>query len=287
MLNLGLVGAFASMMFMSLDVAIAKHLTNRLGKFRYSVGILGIGIIPMLIYALVVGIHAYSMEIVLLSLLAGAFLGTGYALYYKSLETEQVTEVSSIGEIQPALLLLFGVFILQERINVVEIAGIFAIFIGSFLILRTRGLEINRMMIPVIAANILWVVYWILMDYAITLYGGYSFPLLIARSLGFVLMLAYVLATGSIEGSNTHNLSRGKNIVIMMLITSGMLDSLMNISFGFVVGVGLVAMGSAILATSPMVIALFGKLFYKDRIRRLQKIGLVLAVAGAVAISIG
>ncbi|MCL4365066.1 DMT family transporter, partial [Candidatus Marsarchaeota archaeon] len=169
MLNLGLIAAFASMMFLSSDIAIAKHLTKRLGKFRYSVGILGIGIIPMLIYALAVGIHAYSMEIVILSLLAGAFLGAGYVLYYKALETEQITNVSSIGEIQPAFLLLFGVFILGEKITLIEIAGIFSIFVGSFLVLRTRGLEINRVMIPVIVANILWVVYWILMDYAITL----------------------------------------------------------------------------------------------------------------------
>lgn len=287
MLNLGLIAAFASMMFLSLDATIAKHLTNRLGKFRYSVSILGIGIIPMLIYTLVVGMHAYSVGIVLLSLFAGVFLGAGYALYYKALETEQITEVSSIGEIQPALLLLFGVFALGERIDIIEIAGIFSIFVGSFFIVRTKGLEINRMMIPAIIANISWVVYWILMDYAITLYGGSVFPLFIARAFGFVLLLAYVLATRSIEGGSTHNLNAGKNIVIMMLIASGIMDSLMNISFGFVVGIGLLAIGSAIIAASPMVVALLGKLFYNDRIRGLQRIGLVLAVAGAIAISIG
>ncbi len=287
MISSGLIVAFAALMFLSSDVVIAKHLTKRLGKFRYSVGILGIGIIPMLLYLFAAGIPSVNLQIILLSLVAGVFLGSGYALYYKALETEQVTNVSALGQIQPGLLLLFGIFALGEHVNVVEVAGIIAIFVGSFLILRTRGIEINREMMPVIIANVSWTIYWIFMNYSISLYGGYTLPLLIARSFGFVLMLAYVLATGSMEAGSTHRLSAGRNLVFILLISSGMLDSLMNISFGFVVGVGLIAIGSAILAVSPMVVALLGRLIYRDRITYLQKMGLVIAVAGAIAISVG
>ncbi len=287
MLSNGLIVAFASMMFLSSDVVIAKHLTKRLGKFRYSVGILGIGVVPMLLYLAAVGLHGYGTEIVALSLIGGAFLGSGYALYYKALETQQVTNVSSLGEIQPALLLVFGIFILGEPVNAVEVAGIAAVFIGSFLVLRTHGIEINRQMVPVIIANVMWVVYWIFMNYAITLYGGNALPLLIARGLGFALVLVYSLATNSIEGSRTHPLQKGRLLVLIMLLASGVLDSFMNISFGFVVQAGLVAVGSAILASSPIVVAVLGRIFYRDRITRLQKIGLLAAVLGAVAISIG
>ena len=69
-------------------------------------------------------------------------------LYFKSLETEQLTNAVALSEITPAILTLFGMFVLQEVGNPMEVIDIILIFAGAFLRHKHRGLKINRKLVP-------------------------------------------------------------------------------------------------------------------------------------------
>ena len=286
MLNPGLVAAFAVLAFGGIDGIIAKHITRRLGKHRYAIAVLGIGIVPMLIYLAAVGISNFSNTVVLLSFLSSIFLGIGYILWYKAIETQQITNVSLLGVVQPALIFLFGMLVLGNRVDIMEMLGVLAIFAGSLFVLSNGRMKINVLLVPAILANISWAVYWMIMNYAIAAYGSYSLPLIIARILAFVIIVAYSVLFGKIESTRRPYGFPNLALLLVLLLASGIMDSLVNILFGFVIKVGLVAIGSAIIAGTPILTAVLGRIIFKDRLTKLQAFGFLMAVAGSIAISI-
>ena len=284
----GIVAAFLFMLIGAVDVTLAKYIVRRFGRYRYTVAIIGIGILPMVAYSIAVGSGSISSGAFWLSLAAGAITGVAYIIYYKGLESEQITNVAALTEVQPAILFLFGVLILGESITAIGIAGVIAIFLGATLVMMKDDMKLNRLLLPIIIANALWAAYWIVMNYAISTYGGYSLPLLIARGVAFAMVAAYSVLFGKIEKGNVKAKAPLLALVLaMFIIVSGLLDGATNILFGVVIQSSIVAIGSAIYAIMPIVAAMLGRVVYRDGLGMAQKLGLVIAVAGAIAIVIG
>jgi drug/metabolite transporter (DMT)-like permease len=286
MLNYGLVYAFLVLAFGGIDGILAKYIIKRLGKHRYALMVLGIGILPMLAYVAFAGIAGFGLGMLLLSLGSSTFLAAGYILYYKGVETQQITNISALGVVQPAIIFVFGILVLGEGMNSLEIAGGAAIFIGAALLLLTEKMEVNFMLVPIILANASWAVYWIIMSYAIASYGAFSMPLIIARAFAFVLILAYSFAFGKMEDGIKNMSSAAGFALLLLVVASGVFDGLVNIFFGAVINVGLVAIGSAIVAGTPILTAVLGRLAFRDKLTTLQKIGFLIAVLGSVAIAV-
>jgi drug/metabolite transporter (DMT)-like permease len=284
MLQLGLAAAAMFMLLSAIDVTIAKYVVSRFGKYIYASMVIGIGIIPMLAYLAFTGTHLLTLQVIGLSVMGSVFLGSGYVLYYKGLEHGQITNVSALGEIQPALLFVFGFMILGETINAYSLVGVAAIFVGAGLVMVTEKMKVDWRLLPAILANVSWAAAWIFMNYAIAEYGGYSLPLLIERTAGFLVIVAYSIGSKSMEKPLLH--SRSFYMVGVLVLLSGILDGSANVFFGMVVNSGLVAVGSAIAAIMPIVVAALGRIVYGDRLHTVQKVGFMVAVFGAIAVSI-
>ncbi|MDE1834213.1 MAG: DMT family transporter [Candidatus Micrarchaeota archaeon] len=291
MLSPAILAAFMGMIIVGTDSAISKYILKRMGKYRYTVIILGIGILPMLCYVAFVGIHHVPAIVILLSIFASVFLGGGYLLYYKALETQQITHVAALGEIQPAILILFGVSALGESVSALSAIGAVVIIVGTVFVLTAgngRKFEINRLLLPIVFANFLWAVYWVVLTYAIRDYASYALPLLIARAIAFVLVLGYALMHKKIERQIA---APTKGIHVTMLwffvLMSGLFDGGFNILQGTVINANVVALGNAIIAAGPLLTAVIGRYFFGDKLTDVQKAGVAIAVIGAVAIGFG
>ncbi len=272
----------------AVDLTIGKYVLKSSGNYRYSMVLLGVGILPMMAYVAAAGAGNMSILDVALSAAAGVISAGAIIIYYRSLELQQETNVAALTEVQPALLFLFGVFVLGETINSIEIAGILAIFIGAAFVMTTRKMRLNMLLVPVIIANALWAVQWVVFDYVIGSYGGYVLPILIGRIISFAFVSAYVLGFRKVDP----NVSRYRNmapayLILGLMALVGILDGSANILFAIVVKSNIIAIGSVIYATMPIVAALLARIFYRDGLSNIQKAGLVIAVLGAIAIGIG
>ena len=116
----GLVAALVNLFTLSIGDSIAKRVSVELGNYGAALFILGIGVLPLLVFFFAVPQNQIGMGVLVLSLVAGVFLAIGNILIYKSLETEQVSETMSLVNIGPALLIIFGFLVLQETVNLIQ-----------------------------------------------------------------------------------------------------------------------------------------------------------------------
>ncbi|MDE1804533.1 MAG: EamA family transporter, partial [Candidatus Micrarchaeota archaeon] len=78
----------------------------------------------------------------------------------------------------------------------------------------------------------------------------------------------------------------GVAYIAILLVIAGILDGAGNILFGKVVSLNELQVGSIFSAMVPIVITGLGYVVYKERLTRLQAIGMLAAVMGALIIAI-
>lgn len=279
-------------MMWTVSTTLAKPLSVRLGKYLLALIGIGVGIIPMSIMYFFFQHSAVPIVYVFYGLIGGLVLTFGALLVFTTLETQQVSNTAALQEIQPPLLVIFGLFVLNEHISTLGIISILVIFAGAFLVLSTEGLKINRKFFPAVFANVLWVVYWIIMIYAVNGSQNFIFSILVSRIVGFLLVGGYMLYLASkgskifaIESKPDKRFTFG--VIVLAAILFGFLDGGADGAFGFVVKQGLVAYGGAVSALPPMFVTMIAYLFYKERLTLTQFIGLLIMCVGAFALTLG
>ncbi|MDE1850320.1 MAG: DMT family transporter [Candidatus Micrarchaeota archaeon] len=283
MADLGVVAIAITVAAWAISLTLERRIAIIAGNLRGAVLVLFVGIFPILIFFLISN-FAMSPYAILLSLVSGILLAIGYILYYKSLETEQVSNTSGIGLAQPAILLLFSILVLHETISSIQALGGIIIFVGVLLIITNNKLELNRKLLPALLANVSWAGYWVIASYAILFSQQVGATLLIARLTSLVVVLiAFALAM------KNHVVPRLKNSLVPMLLiigaAAGILDGLGNATFGYVVQFQLLSIGSIFVASLPLFVTLLAYIFYKEHLTRLQGIGMIMAVAGALVVA--
>lgn len=249
-----------------------------------------IGIVPMLLlYAFVPESVAFSFGLLALGLLAGIALFIGFILIYRSVSTEGVANSYILIEIQPVFLILFGILVLAESLNTLQILSMIIIFIGISMIVSTQELKINKKLIPSIAGNIIWSLYWIFIIVAVIYYRNFILPLLLARIFSAVLAAAYYFAYSNKNKKSNYmhiNMRSISLAIISLVVLAGLFDGIGNLLFSFVSFSNKVVIGSAILSMEPIIIWLIGFLVYKEKITRLQGAGFIIATIGYIALSL-
>lgn len=162
MLGGGLFDIYLQMTFGVVHSITSKRSAVLLGKTLSALGTVGLGLIPMAIGIALFGAGSLSQTDIILSLAAGIFLSFGFMMRYVSLYTEQITNVSILGQIQAAVIVIAGIFLFKESVGIVSILGMALILIGSMFVLANNKLEINKKLVPILFSSTSWGIYWIL-----------------------------------------------------------------------------------------------------------------------------
>ncbi len=96
MLTLGITAAVLSMLLLSASDFLTKKPVQKLGGYVLSISILILAVIPIGLVFLFLPPVELTTFLFTLSILAGISLGGGYLLVFKSLETEQASNTSSM-----------------------------------------------------------------------------------------------------------------------------------------------------------------------------------------------
>ncbi len=287
MLSIGIIAAFGAALFWTASQLLSKTVAPRIGNFKTAGVIAAVGLIPMVVL-FVLSPVLVSTNNLILSGISGIALALGYILFYRSVETQQISNAAATALIQPAILVFYAVLVLGESVNSLQSVGILAIFIGVILLDLTKKLKFNRKMIPAIVGNGIWALYWIFLAAAINSSHQIAEPLLVSRSTAVVVILVALLLFLGEEKHRT--LAKTKYIPLALLfgivLVEGIADGSGNIAFGTTVNLNLLGLGSVLLAAEPIFIAIVAHFMYKDRLSKIQTMGVLLAAAGAAVIAL-
>lgn len=287
MLNFFFIIALVTLFFSVTESMILKYVMPKFGKNRFTILILGIGVIPMLAIFLFSTQTITSLDVIAFSVLGGIFLGLGYLLYYITIEDQEITLGATLQQSQPAVILLFSIFVLLEPVSPAGELGIALIFIGSFIVLIKKGFKLNRKLIPAFFGGISWGTYWILMSYAINS-SGYIEQLTIARGIAFIFFLIYAYSTHRIEKQSTApRKGIGMSTVFALILIMGIFDSFINIDAGYLDYNKVLSLVGASFAVTPVVVAVLARYIFKDKLTKTQWIGFIIVVLGLAGIAIG
>lgn len=293
MLSLGLFAALSAAVFFTFSQLIAKTVAPALGTRKTSLLVVGAGIIPMLIVFLLMPAPALSTTELLTVALAGVFLGLGYFGYYKSVESQQISNVAGVDLIQPVAIAIFGVLFLGEAISAQQFAGAIAVFIGILLVsIHKEGNKINWSLLPALFGNVSWALFWILLSPVIIETNQFALPLLLSRTIAAIITAsAFLVVFGKAKpqkatGSSRIVLTYSLSVIIVLGIIEALLDSSGNIAFGLAVTNNYLALGAVVTCLSPAMIAACAHFIYKERLTIIQASGVALATLGALAIAI-
>jgi drug/metabolite transporter (DMT)-like permease len=291
MINLGILAAIASMLIGILSSLIQKKISLPIGYKASALITLIVAMIPIAIGIIIFGAAPLNQNEIILSLVSGFFLSAGFLLRYFSLNTEQVTEVAALGQIQPAIIVVFGLFALGEKLTEPATISILMIFLGSVLITLNKNTKINRKLIPSILGSASWGIYWIFIASAVNSSGDVLLPLLISRILGVAMLALFIAPSGNatLQHLRRYGSANGKSALYAMIIlvliaglTNGIGDSMFSVTTTY----NVLALGAAITALSPMLVALIAYFIFRDRLTNRQKFGFIIMFAGSFLLSI-
>ncbi|MDE1822900.1 MAG: DMT family transporter [Candidatus Micrarchaeota archaeon] len=290
MIDIGFTATLFAIALWAFANIVAKRLAVKLGNILPSITMIALGVLPIVI---TMALGNFAVKVTYFSIAtavsAGLFLFVGFFLIYRSLETEQLTNAYVLSEVQPALLVTFGLLILGQKITTIEAVGISVIFLGVLFVITTEGLRLNKRLIPALLANVSFTAYWILMNYSITSSADTFTPLVISRIMGLVIAVLYlstVLKKGHAIKLPRFRRSELALSLIALVLLGGFLDGSGDIAFSIIIKSNYLTLGSALSALTPMVVAILSYFIYKDRMNGMQFFGFLIMVAGAVALSL-
>lgn len=269
----------------SLSGLIEKRVVDKIRDARAALFVVGFGILPILAFYLVY-FNALSTYALLLAVISGIFFMGGFFLYFDSLEKEQVSKTYSVGVVQPLLIIIFSIAVLGEHITLPEaIAGAVMIFGLGFLNTERKGLRIDRKMTPAILGNVSWAIYWMFLSSSIASSGQVAAPMIISRIVGFI---AILLVFGALRNRRSERVRKGSMKHIALLgAAAGILDGTGNGIWGAIVALHGLAVASLAQILSPFIVITIAYFVYRDRLSKIQMIGLLIALAGAVLLALG
>jgi drug/metabolite transporter (DMT)-like permease len=291
MVLLATTAAVVAVMFWIVSGTLSKRIVMGLGIYIVPFIVVTLGLIPMLLATLLVGQYQIGLYSAFIAIIGGVFLSLGFIFAYMALRKERLATTSAFVEIQPAALVLLGIFVLGEHVTGIEIAGILIVFLGSMLVITTEKFRINKNLLPALYANICWAIYWIIMTFSVTSAGTFALPIFISRIAGMVVVLAYLMtnrkAMASLRNLGTSMRgSRAVTVLVALTVIGAFVDSAGDTVFGITVGSTVLAVGGALMAVAPMVVSFFGFLFYRERLRRIEIAGLLVMVFGAFVLTV-
>ena len=184
------------------------------------------------------------------------------------------------SELGSVLFVVFGFFVFGEAIGAVGAIGATVVFIGATLVAITEDRKFNKRLVPAMIAVIMWSSGFIVLSYSISASGTLAIPIIITR----ISSLVFFFAAARFMGFKKTETKAIKHI--KGLFATGLLDGIGVIGFGFASVLAAVGLSGVMNATAPVIAAIIGYKYYKERFTGLQLFGFAIMIIGAVAVSV-
>jgi uncharacterized membrane protein len=243
------------------------------------------GALIMLAAALVAGgpVHLSGLGWAVAGGTAG---GAGLITFYEGLATGPMTMVAPVSALVATLLPVGVALASGEHPGLTVAAGAVLCLAAIVLIsmqeaapARARGRSATRALLYGVASGLAFGLFFLFLRNAGT--TGVFWPVTAARLAGTTVMLTAAAVLGVRAG--WRGLSRR---VLLAALASGVIDAVANVCYVLATRAGLFGMAVVLTSLYPGITVLLARLVHGERMRPVQRVGLALAAAGVLLVTV-
>lgn len=282
-LSIGIIFGLLAMLSLGISDFLAKGLVERIGAFRTFLYQYLFGTLVALVFFLIYPVDLSLSTLLIVVLVLGGLLNAlGYVFFYKGMAIEKLSILSPIVACNPIVVILLSFVILREVLSLNQGLGVVLLVVGLILVsIHTTKFKITDKsgVFYGFLTMLSWGIALFVLGYLIK--ESYWFPAVVM----FRIMTWF---TGFII-FNFRNVpldfpKKGGTILLILIV--GLLDVMGVLSFGFGVSKGLVSVVGPISALYPAVTLVLARVFIKEKLLSVQKIGVLVILIGLVVVSL-
>ncbi len=220
-----------------------------------------------------------SLTFITLIAIAGIFQGIGLMLFYKAMTMEKISLISPIFATYSALTILFGVFILKDHLSLLKLISICIVFLGAFLAssdFSVKKLSFSKGVGISFIGTLSFAVAFLLMTIVFKFSEFYFANFLYSLSTFLVALL--------INRKELHQIKKVRYISLPIFV--GIIYASSNIVWAISLSQIPSSVFGAVGATFPAVTALAGFILLKERLVKIQIIGVSAILIGLILLGI-
>ncbi len=229
---------------------------------------------------------AFSLETLVLLLIAGALSTLGYLAFCKAMQLGPVSVASAIIGCTPIITVLLTIAFLGERITPLQTGGIALAILGAVLtslkfdeIIKLSFSRMEKAAMYGFVAFVSWGIFYALID-KLTSSIGWLYPLFLAKVVSVAMFGAYLAFDGAVV--TTIRIPLSLWAVALGVIV---LEFVGHVSYGFGVSVEQTAIINPISFSYPIVAVGLAHAMFKERLEKTQYLGIGMTLTGIVLLA--
>jgi uncharacterized membrane protein len=232
----------------------------------------GLGLLLIVALSLGGGVHPGALGWGLVSGLAG---GAGLLVFYRALAQGPMSVVAPVSGLMAAVVPAAAGVASGERLSLTAFAGIGLCLVAiCFVSMEKGGGSARRLSGPIMAvlAGTGFGAFFVLIQHGD---DGTLWPLVASKAIS----VAMVGVAAAVAGQGPVNVLRDR-VTLGIALLAGSLDVLGNALYVYAARAGMLSIAGVLSSLYPASTVLLARLVYGERLRPIQRIGLVVAVAG-------
>jgi drug/metabolite transporter (DMT)-like permease len=267
---------------------------------------LPIGLIVLIVAALATG-RTFSSHDAIWGLAAGLAGGTGLIIFYGALARGPMSVVAPVAALVSALLPVAAGLLRGERLTPSVLIGV-AICLAAICLVSleeprsagaqarpARSLSARGPLLAMLSGVCIGVFFILLREAG---RDGGLWALVASRGAGFAVVIAVGLAGWAVARWSRARPRRppapararlipADPATLLIAVLTGALDSLANVLYLFATRAGMLSLAAVLTSLYPAITVLLARVIYSERLRMVQRLGVVLALLGVALVTAG
>ena len=276
----GITLAFISLITWSISDIIVKLALNKSSwwKVLFYTQLAG-GSLMLIIASFTTELNQIFTGLGLLLILLGLIDMIGFLTMYKSIHSKGVSLTAPIINSWAIVSVTLSMIFYGERISFLQLIAILCIIFGIFIVtLKKEKFHFDKTFTIALISMLTWGVFFFLLKIPNLVFNAILVTAAVKLlTLPFSLPLIF---------KKKINLLKTKTSVLLIIILAGILDAAGFLAFNSALKISPVSLISPIIAAAPVLIAIMGVFFLKEKISKRQTIGIIITVLGLITISL-
>jgi transporter family protein len=214
--------------------------------------------------------------------IASILYAAAYLLFFKGFILGNVSIISATMNLWAVFTMIFAYFFLGQRLTAFQFLGVLLIITGVALVslkvdeIKGQSIKLLAGVKETVLAALLFGVFWIFSEVVSEEIGWVSTTLLVKIGVVLFMLLFSLLAKREL------NVTKIPLKIVMMILFAGVLEAMAVASVNWGLTVGEAILVTPIASALSIVTIMMAVIFLKEKITRLQGIGMTIVITGIV-----
>lgn len=257
--------------------------SKRIGNFRtfFWSQLAGLVFATILTFTFAANLNVPA-RIALLIPVASVFYAVAYLLFFKGFELGNVSIISATMNLWAVFTMLFAFIFLGQRLSTFQYLGVSMILVGVALVslkwsdIKDKNIELLSGIKETVLAALIFGIFWNLSEIISEKIGWLSTTLLVKIGIVLFLLLFSLLVNRELRIVETNAKTK------LVILFAGVLEASAVASVNWGLTIGDVILVTPISSALSIVTIMMAIIFLKEKITKLQGIGMIIVITGIV-----